>query len=193
VGLGLASWLISSSARPGNDRVGFSRPLKLIGLAGFIGAIIVRPFFWYPTLGADQRATAIGALAQRIAIERPSRVIQDTASFLEVAASELGLDISATETEWTWPGEYPRRLSQSAADTWVVLELNPRGESLARYPSAIMDQIQSGELQPIGEYRTTPHQGLLAILDRVSARNSAIGWRVFRLRSQTSVELAPAR
>jgi hypothetical protein len=190
LGFGLMAWSIVQDAKPAVGLDAFTRPLKCVVIAGAVGALLVRPFFWYPTLGKDQRATAIAALAERIALERPARVIQDTASFLEVAAEELGLDVSASETRWTWPGDYPRQLAESAAGTWVVLELNPRGEPLARYPQAITEQVRSGALEPVGQYQTTPQQGVWAVLDRVSARNAAIGWKVFRSRPQTSTQLA---
>lgn len=189
-GLGLMAWSIARDARIGSVPDAFSRPLKLAALTGAIGALVVRPFFWYPTVGTDLRATAIAELARRIADERPGRVIQDTASFLEVAALELGLDVSASETQWTWPGEYPRRLAHSAAGTWVVLELNPRGEPLSRYPSALMAQLRSGAFEPVGQFQTTPHRGIWALFDRVSARNAAIGWKVFRSRPPMATELA---
>ncbi len=177
LGLGAMCWLWFGRKAVGG---GAGRALRLLPIVAIIGALIVRPFFWYPTGEADQRAVAIRALAERIAQDRPTRVIQDTASFLEVAADEWGLDVSRTETGWTWPGDYPRRLGESAPGTWVVLELNSRGEPLSRYPNPIFDQVRSGELQPVAEYRTSPHEGIWSVLDRVSARNAAIGWRAFR-------------
>lgn len=190
-GLMLSFSLRNTTTDDGFER--FARPLKCLVIAAAAGGLLVRPFFWYPTIGKDQRSTAINELAQRIASQRPTRVIQDTASFLEVAARELGLDVSASETQWTWPGEYPRRLAESPVGTWVVLELSPRGEPLSRYPAAILEQVRSGALELVDTYQTAPQLGVWAVLDRVSSRNAAIGWRVFRLRPQTSTQLVQAR
>jgi hypothetical protein len=88
--------------------------------------------------------------------------------------------VSASPTEWTWPGDFPSRIAKAPVGTWVVLEVNPRGEILARYPPAVFEAISRGSLIQIGQFQTEPHAGLWAALDRISARNAAIGWKVFR-------------
>lgn len=77
----------------------------------------------------------------------------------------------------------PKRLQGSPPGTWVVLELNPKGELLPRYPQAIFDQIRGGELEVVVQFQSAPHSGFWGALDRISARNAAIGWRVFQRRS----------
>lgn len=188
VGLGLLLWQSLARQDGGcspsaSEWSKFPRQLKVLALAGAIAALVIRPFFWYPVPNTDQRALATVELARHIAERRPARVIQDSASFLEVAAAQVGIDVSASETQWTWPGDYPKRLQGSPPGTWVVLELNPKGELLPRYPQAIFDQIRGGELEVVVQFQSAPHSGFWGALDRISARNAAIGWRVFQRRS----------
>lgn len=184
VGLGLLLWQILGRSPSAAAASKFPRQLKVFACAGAVAALVIRPFFWYPVPSTDQRALATVELARHIAERRPARVIQDSASFLEVAAAQVGIDVSRTETQWTWPGDYPSRLSASPPGTWVVLELNPKGELLPRYPQAILDQIRGGELVPVVQFQAAPHQGFWGALDRISARNAAIGWRVFQRRGE---------
>lgn len=156
--------------------------LKWFAIVGFVSAVVIRPFFWYPTPEADHRGRGIIELAARIAQERPPLVLQDTASFLEVAAKENGIDVSRSVTSWVWPGDYEARLSKAPAGSWVVLEQNARGETLPRYSAGILAKVASGELEPAGQFQAAPHHGIWGALDRASARNAAIGWKAFRLR-----------
>ncbi len=162
----------------------FNRVLRASAVVGLCSSLIIRPFFWYPIPSTDHRQRALTELTQEISRQRPAHVIQDVASFLGVFAAEAGVDLSATKADWTWPGDFARRLTASPPDTWVVFELSPKGELRDRYPAAVLTMIETGHLEPVEQFQTVASPGFLGFLDRLSARNAPIGWRAFRLKNE---------
>jgi hypothetical protein len=146
------------------------RAWKLAAISCMAGALLVRPFFWYPTRWNDQRALAIAALAARARTAAPARIVQDVASALAFFGQLRGID-----ADWTWPTAFPARLEQAPNPSWLVTEVDPSGSLLTRYPSELRVCMD----EPLAGYDSPVEPAWLNAIDRLAGRNRPVHWRAY--------------
>ena len=144
---------------------------KVAAIGCMVAALLIRPFFWYPTRWNDQRALAIEALAQRARAQNPARIVQDVASAL-VFFGEL----RATDATWSWPNEFPDRLRSAPEPSWLVTEVDAAGTLLTRYPSELRACTPGS---PLAAFDSPHVPSWLAAVDRLAGRNAPVHWRAY--------------
>jgi hypothetical protein len=139
-------------------------------------ALLIRPFFWYPTRWNDRREQSVVALVDLIRVRQPAVVIQDIASALEVFGQ-----LRAVAASWCWAHDFQQRVAAAPHGALVVLETDPRGQPLARYPQGLLTTL-THSCAPVAQFASPPGPAWLHVVDRIAARNRAVHWTACRMR-----------
>lgn len=153
-----------------------TRPWCWVAAAALAAALLIRPFFWYPTRWNDRRSEAVAALAQLVGEQRPALVVQDIASSLEVFGRLRGVDAT-----WSWAMHFPAQLSAANAGTLVVVEVDATGQLLGRYPATLRAELAS-RCDELERFDSEPTAPWLRAVDRLASRNQPLHWVAYRVR-----------
>jgi hypothetical protein len=149
---------------------------RAAALAALAAALLIRPFFWYPTRWNDRREEAVSALVQLVREQHPRLVVQDLASSLEVFGGLRDVDAI-----WTWALDFPKRVAEAGTGSVIVLEVDDHGAPLPRYPRALQETLDSCCVV-VTHFDSAPPTPWIGAIDRLAARNAPVHWVAYRIR-----------
>lgn len=172
---------------------------KIAAAATLVGAFLVRPFFWYPTLWNDKRGSSVEALLQLVRQERPLRVVQDIASAPEVFGALQGVD-----AHWIYPHLFLEQALSGPSPTLLVVETDASGQPAKRYPENFVQELKratlahlaadappkSPQFQLISRFSSPPEAAWLTLTDRLAAKNSPVHWAAYRVLHSAQINVS---